>query len=224
MSFSEFNKQTALTESGVFVLNEGIDHFESLPHDKFIKTVKSLSDFIISEKLDGSNLVFGFDNDGKFYTSREAKNKNGNRYHSVSDYSDRAADNGFKSAHAALEKVKSRLRAHVQPGEAIETEVLFGRQPNAIVYGSNYIAFLRALPGDSNQAPNQEVLKDLDAEFKGSKVTVTVPITTTDDGVEIKTENTSLDYGFASVSYIDSHHFKSVDVKKELEEFKSWLA
>lgn len=221
MGFSEFNKSSILTESGVFMLKEGIDHIESLPHEKFINTVKNLSQFIVSEKLDGSNLVFGFEEDGKFYTSREAKS--GGRNYSVDDYSDRAADNGFKSAHAALEQIKPELKAIVEAGGAVEVEILFGRQPNAIVYGSNYVAFLRMLPGDKKEAPDQTKIKELGKKLKSKQINVTVSITTTKDGIDIKSGNVKQQWKFESVAYVDSHHFAKVDVKKEIDGFEKWL-
>ena len=40
------------------VLLEGITHIEDLPLSEFIRTVESLKEKIVTEKLDGSNLCF----------------------------------------------------------------------------------------------------------------------------------------------------------------------
>lgn len=222
MRFTDFVNETVVTNKGVFLLTEGIEHIEDLPPEEFIQAVRNLSSMIATEKLDGSNLVFGFDIKGKFYTSRESKGGS-NKIYNIEDYTNRAADNGFKSAHAALKQIAPKLKTIVKSGEAVEVEVLFGRQPNAIVYGANYIAFLRMIPGDNGEAPNQSKIKQLHKELGGEQSTIEVPITTTEDGINIKTVPTKLTWKFTSVSFIDQHHFDKVDVSQELTTFENWL-
>lgn len=222
MRFLDFVSETVVTNKGVFLLQEGITHIEELPPEEFIQAVRNMAKMIATEKLDGANLIFGFDSDGRFYTSREAKGGS-DRYYSTEDYSNRAADNGFTAAHAALKKAAPKLKKIVDNGEAVEVEVLFGRQPNAIVYGANHIAFLRMVPGDSGQMPNQDKIKQLNDELKGDKVTVEVPITTTEDGLKLKTEPTKLQWKFTSVAYVDKHHFERVNVEEELAKFEEWI-
>ncbi len=222
MRFTEFVTESVVTNRGIFVLNEGIDHIEDLPPEDFVRAVRNMSKMIATEKLDGSNLIFGFDSSGKFYTSREAKGGS-DRFYSVNDYANRAADNGFKAAHAALEKVAPKLKKVVDSGEAVEVEVLFGRQPNAIVYGSNYIAFLRMIPGDNGEMPDQDKIKQLHSEMKGDSVTVEVPVVTTEDGMKLTTKNEKMDWKFTSVSYVEQHHFERVNTEEELAKFEEWL-
>jgi hypothetical protein len=222
MRFIDFVNESVVTKRGVFLLSEGITHIEDLPPEEFIRAVRNMSKMIATEKLDGANLTFGFDSRGKFYTSREAKGGS-DRFYSSEDYTNRAADNGFKAAHAALEKVAPKLRKIVNPGEAVEIEVLFGRQPNAIVYGANYVAFLRMVPGDGGEMPDQGKIKELQKELRGDSVNVEVPMTTTDDGITLKTEPTKVQWKFTSVSYVESHHFERVNVSEELEKFERWL-
>ena len=222
MRFSTFVENTVVTkDAGVISLTEGIDHIEALPPEKFISVVKNINKFIASEKLDGANLIFGFENDGRFYTSREAKR--GGRMYDTADYDNSPASNGFKSAHAALESVKAELKAVMDDGEAAECEVLFGRQPNAIVYGTSYIAFLRMVPGDNGKAPQQNLIKELADELRGKKVTVTTPIVTSNDGIELTTEMQDFVWKFVSTTFIDSKAFKDIDLSEELEKFKKFL-
>lgn len=222
MRFTEFVTESVVTNRGIFVLNEGIDHIEDLPPEDFVRAVRNMSKMIATEKLDGSNLIFGFDSRGRFYTSREAKG-NADRFYSVNDYSNRAADNGFKAAHAALQKVAPKLKKIVDSGEAVEVEVLFGRQPNAIVYGSNYIAFLRMIPGDNGEMPDQDKIKQLHSEFQKDSVTVETPVTTTEDGQSLTTKDVQTKWTFTSVSFVDSHHFERVNTEQELAKFERWL-
>ena len=222
MKFSEFLEDSVVLDDGVYRLHEGIEHIEALPLEKFLHAVENLEKFIATEKLDGANLVFGFDNKGKFYTSREAKGA-AQKLYSVSDYEVNAANSGFASAHAALEKVAPELKKVVDNGEAVEVEILFGRQPNAIVYGSSYVAFLRMLPGDSKKHPDQEKVKKLADVMKNKSVDVTTKHVATDDGVDIKAESVKHTWKFTSVSYVESHHFAKVNVKKEIADFRKFL-
>ena len=87
MSLSSFLLETVVTKTGVVKLNEGIQHIEALPVRDFINAIENVANFTASEKLDGSNLTFGFENNGRYYTSREAKG--GKRFYTESDFSDR---------------------------------------------------------------------------------------------------------------------------------------
>jgi hypothetical protein len=221
-TFKSFFESTAVTSSNkVINLYEGIEHIEALPHKDFISAIRNIANFIASEKLDGSNLTFGFTNEGHFYTSREAKG--GQRFFMDSDYQNIAANNGNKSAHLALKKMEPLLKSIMENGDACEVELLYGRQPNAIVYGSNYIAFLRMIVGDNKNDPDQSKVKKLGDTLKGKISTIKVPIVTTYDGVKLVHENAEHKWKFSSVSYIGGHHFKKVDVNKELQEFEEWL-
>ena len=201
--------------------SSGIPHIEALPPETFINAIENISKFIITEKLDGANLIFGFDDKGRFYTSRERKG--GIKRYSVNEYSDESMNNGFKAAHAALEQIKELLLKIVGRGNAIEVEILFGRQPNAIVYGSNYIAFLRAVRSDSNNQPNQQIIDQLYTKLENKTVTVEVELITTDDGIELKKVKTPIKWKFARASVIDNKVFSSIDVSKEIRRFRDWL-
>ena len=188
----------------------------------FINAIRSLAKLQTTEKLDGSNLIFGFDSSNKFYTSREAKG-GAERMYKTSDYTVRAANNGFAAAHDALYQVRAKLKKYVKAGEACEVEVLFGRQPNAIVYGSNYIAFLRMLPGDSGNTPDQSKTQKLHAELQGTTVETQTPHIVTKDGVKLETENVKQKWKFASTSVVDSNKFAEVDVDAEIKDLEQWL-
>lgn len=220
MSLSSFLSETVVTKTGIVTLNEGIVHIEALPVRDFINAIENVATFTASEKLDGSNLTFGFENNGKFYTSREAKG--GKRFYNEDDFSDRPADTGFKSAHNVLQKVVGEMKGVLDNGEAVEVEVLYGRQPNAIVYGSNYIAFLRMVPGDNNDKPDQDKIQALGDLMKNRSIDVTTHGIAT-DGITNKAEASKQTWKFTTTSFIDNHHFQKVDVKAELKNFRHWL-
>lgn len=220
ISFKQFNEDTVITHDRVYMLNESISHLEDLAPEEFLHAVKNLTNLIATEKLDGANMIVGIDNDGKMYTSRETKG--GGRTYEVNEPI-RPAENGFCAAHAALDQVKSTIKSVLAVGDAVEVEVLFGRQPNAIVYGSNYIAFLRMIPGDNQNDPDQTKVRKLHKALEGKKVTFHAPIISTTDGLELQTKETELTFKFVSTALIDSFEFHKVDIKQELHNFEVWL-
>lgn len=168
-------------------LNEGITHIEDLSIDKFIDTVKNIFNFHVSEKIDGANLWFGLDNSDIFYTTREQKSGDKDRKYHSKDYSKVAAYNGFRSAHDALESFLKlgKYRGALHPGDKIEIEVVFGKQPNVVKYsedGTNFIVLLRPVDGTSDKHFD-ELVKKLD----GKEVTVQSDIIDTTDGQNLIT-------------------------------------
>ena len=206
------------------ILTEGISHLEDLSIDKFISTIDNLSKFIISEKLDGAQLSFGFDNNGKFYTRRKSSPV---LIRKPSEYGINGAANGFKSAHAALLKVVNILRDVVGAGREVECEILFGNQPNAIEYdldGFNYIAFLRSVQGqDADKTPDQEIVGKLDQALKGKSVAVKTMQVYTDDGVNVEEEEKMTQWKFTSTQVINNNILTKVNVQQEMFKLKRYL-
>lgn len=219
-TFKDFETQTIKTNRGYYNLNEAIAHIEDLPPEEFLHNIKNIANLIATEKLDGAQLIVGVDDQGQLYTSREAKG--GQRLYKNTAPT-RAAENGFCAAFTAVKKVESQIKSVLKSGEAVECELLFGRQPNAIVYGSNYIAFLRMIPGDNGQEPDQNKVKELNAALKGHSVEIELSMISTIDGSEILTRDQRLTFKFTSTAFIDNFEFHKVDLRKELAEFEQWL-
>ena len=133
-------------------ITEGITHIEDLGVQEFLDALYNFEKFEISEKIDGSNLQFGYDEQG-FYTSRETKG-DAERLRSESEYEKEYNTTFQRSAHLALEKaIPSLLKSgHLKQGDAVEVEVLYGVLPNAVPYneGINRIIFLRPTNGNPN--------------------------------------------------------------------------
>lgn len=220
LTFKDFEKQVISTNHGVFKLNETVAHIEDLPPQEFLRCIRNIANLIASEKLDGANMIVGVDNSGRLYVSREFKG-GGRIYKNTAPT--RAAENGFCAAFTALKQVEPIIRHVIKDGEAIECELLFGRQPNAIVYGDNYIAFLRTIPGDNGEHPDQSKVKALTDALKGERVRIEISLISTIDGSKLITRDEAIHFKFTSTTFIDSHHFKTVDVDKELEHFEKWL-
>ncbi len=120
----------------------GITHFEDLSLGGLLEVLVNLDNYSISEKVDGSQLIFGEDNHG-FYTSRETKG--GPRVYDADDYLS-AAPPYMAIAHRVLEKALPKLRKNgFVTGMMIEVEVLTSGLPNVIPYDDkfNHIVFLR---------------------------------------------------------------------------------
>lgn len=202
-------------------LIEGISHIEDLPVSEFIAAIKNISNMIATEKLDGAQLWFGLDQSGRLFTSRAGKRRSAENIYSADEYKEMSASNGFRGAHAALQAKEDEIKKILRPGETIEIEVLYGRQPNAVTYGAggkNYIAFLRGVLGTPDSSVNQ-----LANMLNGTQVTVNVPIVDTTDGVNLSVMDADLEFQFVGVQQIDSNKLKDVNVDKQLKKLETFL-
>lgn len=171
------------------VLTEGITHIEDLPIEKFIQSIRNISLYDISEKIDGTNLQFGLDDSGTFFTSREGKG--GRRFYKYSDWGNKFWQTGFKSAHLALEKAAKSLKGKklLLPGDQIEAEILYGQLPNTVPYKGdvNQIILLRPVATASGDLGElEERLSKIKSVLEGINISVSVSeIPFTNDGKTI---------------------------------------
>src|SRR5574343_465869 len=145
INFKSYHTRQLLKEGSDY----GITHIEDLDIETFLRAVERLPELEAVQKLDGANLRVGIDESSEMFTSREQKG--GKRFYKESDFPKSSAYDGFKAAHAVLEKAEGYLLEVLVPGEEINLEIIFGPQPNTVFYGKdnlNYIAFLEVLPGD----------------------------------------------------------------------------
>jgi len=207
--------------TGTFQTNMGIAHLEDLPLGEFIHVVKNIGSMHASEKLDGANLWMGLDEQGKLFTSRQGKRKGAKNFYSEAEYPYFAAYNGFRAAQAAFEEKIEDVKRIMQPGQTVECEVLFGRQPNAVTYGADdksYIAFLRGVDGTPDIVADQ-----LSTSLGGQSVTVRVKIVDTTDGEDLELVDTDVTYQFTGAQQIPTEKLKDVDLNKQVEELEKFL-
>lgn len=190
-----------------------IPHIEDLSPPEFLHVMRNLNSMVVTEKLDGSNLLFGFDGDGEFYTSRESKG--GKRFYHSNEYTGYSADNPFKAAHHILQILSPSFRKILDNGDIVETEILFGRQPNTIVYGSNYVAFLRMVSGSNDK------LEAIGNTLKGRKIGGKVSLVTNRNGV-LQKEKQNVVWKFTNVPTVPQSVIESINIDKELDEFAEW--
>jgi len=203
-------------------LLEGITHLEDLDLQAFIAAVKNISKMQASEKLDGANLWFGLDDEGRLYTSRAGKRRAAENMYEEKDYPYFAAYNGFRSAHAALKQKEREIKAVLRAGDTIEIEVLFGRQPNAVTYGAggkNYIAFLRGVEGTPDT-----MVDLLSTQLSNSSVSVKVDLVDSVDGVNLTLQPADVQFQFVGAQKIDTAKLKDTDVAKHLAALEKFLS
>jgi len=207
MRFSEYLQEA---------LREGIEHIEDLSIDEFIDTITNLTRYAVTEKLDGAALTFGIDAQGKLYTNRQQKG-NDTPVYDPEQWGDSPAYVGFKSAHQALQQVESQLAKAVPTDVLVECEVLYGRQPNAIIYGSSAIAFLRAI---SEKSP--QIIKKLQT-LKLKPVQVETVEITTENGVDLIKKPATITWRFVTPQQIDAQKLQQIDFAEELNELKTYI-
>jgi hypothetical protein len=206
-------------------MNEGVQHLEDLSLEDFIDAVENLNKMIATDKLDGTNLWFGLDMDGKFYTSREGKRSSAKVY-DVKDYKLSIGTNGIRATHGALEDNLKEIKKILKPGDAIEVEILYGRQPNSVVYGKdgmNYIAFLRTIRGQNGEDPDQDKTDKLLSALKSKTTNVKTTNIDTNDGVQLIKVPTMTSWRFVKPEKIDAGSLDTVNIKSQLTALKKYL-
>lgn len=177
-------------------ITERIQHIEDLHISEFLSVVSSLDKYIITEKIDGSNIHFGLDYSG-FYTSRE--DKGGSRIYNAHDYPVAFNTTYLRAAHLALSQKLDKLKEHgLSFGHRVEAEVLFGKLPNVIRYTDdlNHIVMLRTLEGNLD-------VHSLQNELLNETVTITLETPYSLDGKKMLTDEKDYRFCFSTVPVIE---------------------
>lgn len=198
-------------------ITKGITHIEDLDTTTFLQVASNLKDYIVTEKVDGSQILFGIDEYG-FYTSRETKG--GDRVYSVEDYDIQFSTTYRRAAHSLLEWILPKLReAGLKLGDQVEAEVLYGELPNVVPYSadSNYLIFLRTTEGNVN-------IDRLKQKLDGLSLSVTLKCPLTEDGKNIILVEKSNHWKISSVPQILVQHqnFQHI-VDMKLKEMRAYL-
>lgn len=160
-------------------ISKGITHIEDLNTSDFLQVTTNLVEYEVTEKVDGSQILFGLDDQG-FYTSRETKG--GERVYAVEDYDIHFSTTYRRAAHKLLESVLPKLKeAGLRPGDQVEAEVLYGELPNVVPYSedSNYLIFLRTTEGKIN-------IDRLKQKLNGHTLSISLTSPLTEDGKFVK--------------------------------------
>jgi gas vesicle protein len=207
--------------------SKSIEYLEDLEVNDFIDAIRNLHKSIVAEKLDGTALTFGLDDANEFYTTRSGKGSSDKLFYKAADWGISAASNGFKATHAALKKHIEVIRSVMEPGEAMDVEIMFGRQPNTIVYGLdgyNYIAFLKSTPGTNKELKvDQKKVKKLYAKLKDATSDVRTINVDTNDGENLISAPTVTNWKFTTPEFINTKHFEDTDVKAEIAKLEKFL-
>lgn len=194
-------------------VSRGIPHLEDLSASDFIEVVSNLGNCEITEKVDGSQILFGMDEHG-LYTSRETKG--GPRVYAAEDYDLKFSTTYMRSAHKLLETVLPELKgAGLKPGDQVEAEVLYGELPNVVPYSAdrNYLIFLRTTEGTVN-------IDRLKQKLIGHSLSITLEAPFTPDGRTIELREESNLWMFSRTPIIKT---KLPSLAVQLKEMKKFL-
>jgi len=178
-------------------ISRGITHIEDLSVKEFLDTVRHISKYEITEKVDGSQILFGIDSNG-FYTSRETKG--GARIYAAEDYGVSFQTTYMRSAHVLLEYVLPQLKsAGLRRGDQVEAEVLYGELPNVVPYSkdTNYLIFLRTTEGTVN-------IDRLKQKLDGQSLSIVLASPFTDDGRNIELREETNIWNFSRVPVLEN--------------------
>ena len=191
-----------------------IRHLQDLKVDDFLDVISSLENCTITEKIDGAAFTVGVDGAGSLYTSR----KGGKRVYSNSYSETSSAELPFRNAHNALQQLHTKY--HIRTGDSYECEVLFGEQPNAIVYGSNRIVFLA--PGPSDLHPESLSLGRLDISGNNTQDLIT-DLKTSNDGRTTSLSSRYEPWSIVKVPIVDAKIFSMELNADDVSNLKDWL-
>lgn len=194
-------------------VSRGIPHLEDLSVNDFIEVVSNLGSYEITEKVDGSQILFGLDENG-FYTSRETKG--GTRVYAAEDYDLKFSTTYMRSAHKLLEAVLPELKgAGLKLGDQVEAEVLYGELPNVVPYSAdrNYLIFLRTTEGTVN-------IDRLKQKLIGHSLSITLEAPFTPDGRTIGLREESNLWMFSRTPIIKT---KLPTLSVQIKEMKKFL-
>ena len=222
--------RSAMKEKGISVsssLVSGITHLEELDLDEFIYFVKNFynENIIAIQKLDGTiNMSVVRDDEGIYFARLSKKQP---EPFTANDLPKNPIFNGLRGACIFLsnEIVKSKLIKLLDPGDALDIEVLYGSQPNTIRYNlkNNYLAILRFIQGKSGDEA-ERILDEIVEELKTIKVNIKNPVYYYDwntESIEYKLQSEV--WKFTKPEVLDKAKFK-YDVQKDLEILTSWLS
>jgi hypothetical protein len=198
-------------------ISKGITHIEELDTSDFLRVATNLVEYEVTEKVDGSQILFGIDEHG-FYTSRETKG--GDRVYAVEDYNIHFSTTYRRAAHKLLESVLPQLKeAGLKPGDQVEAEVLYGELPNVVPYSedSNYLIFLRTTEGSIN-------IDRLKQKLDGLSLSVSLTSPLTEDGKSISLVEKADHWTISSVPLISVQYpYVQKKVEKKLKEMRAFL-
>jgi hypothetical protein len=111
---------------------QDVKHFEDLSAKDILEYTTDPSSFLVTEKLDGSNIIVGRDITG-VYTRRHNKTK----YYAVEDYETSFFTNYQKATLAAVIDCKDYIESVIALNEEVAAEVIVSLQPNVVIYHRN---------------------------------------------------------------------------------------
>ena len=202
----------------------GISHIEDLDVEAFINAIENIKDLDAVQKLDGANLRAGLDDRGNLYASREQKG--GKRFYKQADFPKSSAYDGFRAAFEVLKQNEEAVKSVLSPGEAMNLEVIYGEQPNTVLYGKDnlsYLAILEMVLGDDPSIdPDQSKVNLLYKKFKTIGIIhVTTMASDTVDGKDIARAPKVTDWKVTKSDPAVGH--EKLDFSKELKDLKSFL-
>jgi hypothetical protein len=110
-----------------------IKHFHALSEKRRNIFLSEPENFKCSEKLDGSNFIFGMTDDSLWAARKNLSEK----FYSSSEWPDQMWAQNFKFTHMALENMRDDIKCSKTGDFVAYCEILSPRYPNTILYGEH---------------------------------------------------------------------------------------
>ena len=195
--------------------------FEELPLKDFMHQLNKLGEFTISSQADGLNFYFGIDSEGNFYSSPYAADKPAKFCYKDSDYPKEASSNPFIAAHAVLEKKIKVIERYLQPGEAVEAQLVTHTQKST-GGTANTISIIRPVHGEIGTADPKHV-HELVQKLSGNRIQLNVKQLDTVDGEELHSTETLSSWKINHTKQLHGKELTSSKLKSLTQKLKHFL-
>lgn len=195
--------------------------FEELPIKDFLHQLNKLGEFTISSQADGLNFYFGLDADGNFYSSPFAPDKASKFCYQISDYPKESSNNPFIAAHTVLEKKLKTIEKFLQPGEAVESQLVTHTQKSTNGT-ANTLSIIRPVKGETGIADPKHI-HELVQKLSGSKIQVNVKQLDTVDGEELHSIEAISVWKINHTKQMHGKELTSSKLKSQIQKLKHFL-
>ena len=199
-----------------------IQHFEDVPLKDIMFFCEHPSDFVITEKLDGTSFDFGIDSEGLFFTSRYTKG-NTNKIYDPVDWGESGASNVFRSAHNVLAQYVESFKKYLQPDVVVSVEILYGVQSNVVIYGKDDLSYIAILDVVGYSGDTQKLISNIISAVNNKIITINDNVLFSSDGKTLQHKSLISKWKLIKSPTVDIKEITNLKYKSIYDELKKYL-
>lgn len=199
-----------------------IQHFEDVPLKDIMFFCEHSSDFVLTEKLDGTSFDFGIDSEGLFFTSRYTKG-NANKIYDPIDWGESGASNVFRTAHKVLSQYVESFKKYLEPDVIVSVEILYGVQSNVVIYGKDDLSYITILDVVGYSGDSQKLISNIISSVNNKIITIDDNALFSIDGKTLQHKAVVTKWKMIKSPSIDIKEITNLKYKSIYDELKKYL-